>query len=161
MKTKIIQLIASLTCALMLMGGCSTTGLQQYATPANAQIASTMLCANTLMLAVSDAERANAANYLYSVAAAVRSLSGGKVPTADELSAAIKLFTPNGSKWVLLATNLTSIWGAIYPKLQGNSKLALQYLEAIASGAEDAARPFLGPQPYGTPIHAPTPGPRR
>lgn len=140
MKT-ILKLSTFITCAVLLMGGCAT--VEELATPENARTATTLLCVNAIQFSVEEGDRIEAANYVYAVAHAVRTLSGGKVPTQAELKAAIDLFTPDGTKWVTLATNISSIWGAIYPRISGNPAVALQYLEAIAGGCEDAAASFL------------------
>lgn len=123
--------------------GCAT--IKEVSTPANARTATTLVCSNAIMFGVQEADRIDAANHVYAVAHAVRTLSGGKVPTQAELKAVIDLFTPNDQRWLNLATNVSSIWGAFWPRLHGNPALALQYLEAIAGGAEDAAFSFLPP----------------
>lgn len=140
MKT-IHNLSILLLCAALTMGGCST--LKEFATPENARGAAALLCSNALALAVSDQDRTETANWIYSVAYAVRTLSGGKVPTPRELEDAIRVFTPSGSKWVNLATSLSGIWRVFYPRVSGNPAEALKYLEAIAAGAEDAAAGYL------------------
>lgn len=145
MKKLIAQFSLLITCAMLTMGGCAT--VKEYATPDNARTASALVCSNTIQFAVTEPDRIETANYVYAVAHAVRSLSGGKVPTPAELTAAIRVFTPNGGKWVTLGTNISSIYGALYPRIQGDPKLALQYLEAIAAGCEDAASSFLPPPP--------------
>jgi hypothetical protein len=147
--TKFIQFIAVIAACLFLQG-CSTTGT--YATPGNAEIASALVTQNALIF-VADNKRCNAAAYAYTVATAVRSLSGGTVPTPSVLAATIELFVPADPKWTVLATNLSGIYGALYPQIVGNPALALKYLEAIAAGVEHGAQPYLCVQPLGTPIH--------
>lgn len=136
---KIISII--LACAML--AGCAT--LKENATPANARIATTLVCQNAINYAVNTDDQVETANYIFAVAHAVRTLSGGKVPTPAELKAAIDVFTPNGQKWVNLAMNISSIYGAFYPQIVGNSALALEYLEAVAAGCEDAASSFIRP----------------
>ena len=140
MKT-LSQLSIVIACAMFSMGGCAT--VSEYATPANARTATALVCSNAIQFGVTTADQAETANYVYAVAHAVRSLSGGKVPTQAEMKAAIDSFTPDGGKYVTLATNISSIYGAFYPRIAGNSKVALTYLEAIAAGCEDAATSFL------------------
>lgn len=141
MKTIALPLIA----CLLFATGCAT--VREYSTPANIRTATTLVCVNAINFAVNEEDRTATVNYIYGVAHAVRTLSGGKVPTQAELKRVIDLFTPDGGKWVTLATNISSVWGAIYPRVQGNSALALQYLEAIAGGCEDAAKAFVPPKP--------------
>lgn len=67
------------------------------------------------------------------------------MPSPAQLDAAIKQFTPGSDKWEFIAQAISTVWANYYPQVKGNPKLALSYLEAIASGCEDAARPFIGP----------------
>jgi hypothetical protein len=144
MKKILAPLVVCLS-AFFLMGGCET--LKSYATPENARSAAALVCSNTITFAASDADRVETANYVYAVAHAVRTLSGGKVPTPAELRAAIQVFTPKADKWVQLQSGISIIYGGLYSKLNGNPRLAAQYLEAIAAGCEDAASSFLPPPP--------------
>jgi hypothetical protein len=148
MKT-LLKLSTIIVTALLMQGGCST--VQQYATPSNAQTATALICSGILASAVNPADRVGIANEIYSVAHAVRTLSGGHVPTQAEMQATIANFTPNGAKWSNIGTAIAGVWGGVYPQVQGNPKLALQYLEAIATGAEDAAAAYAV-HPTGTPI---------
>lgn len=137
-------IIAPLLAVLILFQGCST--LQNYNTPTAAGTAAALVTANALVF-VSDANRAQVANYVYGIAQGVRTLSGGQVPTVAEFQAMVAAFTKNApdAKWATLGTSLAAIWGGIYPNVQGNPKVALQYLEAIAEGCETAAKPYLAP----------------
>lgn len=144
MKT-IRNLSVLIVCASLTIGGCAT--VREYTTPENARTAAALLCANTLRLALTPEDRVQTANYIYATAHAVRTLSGGNVPTPAEFEAAIRVFTPNASKWTELANNLAAIYGALYPRIKGNSKVALDYLEAVAAGCEDAALSFMPPKP--------------
>lgn len=146
MKTTIS--ISTLICAAMLfMGGCSTTGnLQSYITPANTRVATALVCSNTLTFAVSDADRVQVANYVYSIAQGIRTLAGGKIPTTQELQDTISMFSPGAAKYATLGTAIGAIYGGIFGQLKGNSLLAAQYLEALAGGCEDAAKAFLPPK---------------
>lgn len=136
---KIISILIS--CAMLSLSGCAT--IQEHATPVNARIATALVCTNAIQYAVTLEDREKTAAYIYAVAHAIRTLSGGKVPTQLEVKQAIDVFTPDGGKWVTLATNISSIWGAFYPKVAGNPALALAYLENIAAGAEDSASAFM------------------
>lgn len=142
------QLSLVIAVSFISMGGCQT--LKDYATPANARIAASLVCTNTLTFAVNSEDQAEVANYIYSVAQAVRTLSGGKVPTRDELQRTINLFTPGAGKWATLSTNIAGIYGGVFIQIKGDPKLALEYLEALAAGCEDAAQPFLKPSPTPT-----------
>jgi len=137
-------IISLLAVTALVFTGCAT--LQPYATPDNARSAAALVCSNTITFAVNAADRVETANYVYSVAHAVRTLAGGKVPTPAELRAAIQVFTPNGAnKWVQLQSGLSIVYGGLYSKLNGNPKIAAEYLEAIAAGCEDAASTWIAP----------------
>lgn len=136
----------TIACLLILaLCGCAT--VNDYATPSSVRTATALACSNTIMFGVAEADRIEAAQYVFAVARAIRSLAGGNVPTAAELKAAIHAFTPADGKWTILATNIASIYAAIYPRIQGNGALALEYLEAVAAGCEDAASAFLPSSP--------------
>lgn len=138
MKTKHILTVITLT--EFALTGCET--LKTVATPSNARIATAIACSNTLNFAVSNADRVEVANYIYGIAHGIRTLSGGKVPTPDELKQTVNLFTPNASRWVYLGTSISSVYGGIYAQVKGNPKVALDYLEAIAAGCEDAVEAY-------------------
>lgn len=138
---KRILLAALIAGCLCFASACAT--IQQNATPATAQTAAYLVCSNTIQLGAAEAERVAAANYVYAVAHAVRTLSGGNPPSPAELKTTLETFIPNGGKWSTLGVNVSSIWGAIYPRVGGNPKLSLDYLEAIARGCEEAAATFL------------------
>lgn len=150
---KLAQILCITCAALLLQGGCATTDVQGILTPANAHIAASLVCSNTLAFAVSDADRVATANYIYAVAHGVRTLSGGKVPTPAELKQTVDLFSPDAGKYVQLASGLQIIYGGLYSRITGNPKLALAYLEAIAAGCEEAAAAWV----HATPTPVPTP----
>ena len=125
----------------VILTGCAT--FQSIATPGNVRIAAALVCANTLNFAVSDADRVEVANYLYAVAHGIRTLSGGKVPTPDELKATVSQFTAKSGRWVSLGVSISQVYGGIFAQIKGNPKIALDYLEALAAGCEDAAEPYL------------------
>lgn len=143
MKTPIF-ILAAIALGFSQMGGCATTS--SFINPPNARTATALVCTNALLFVKTDAERTATANYIYAVAQAVRSLSCGKVPTPDEMKAAINAFTPASQKYVVLATNIGSIYGAFYPQIISSAgdktKTALSYLENIAAGCEDAAAAY-------------------
>jgi len=150
MKIKLTQLIAIICACLLLQGGCAST--QQFVTTDNARTATSLVCSGILIEMKDPVRQQAAAKYVYSVATAVRTLSGGNVPTPEELNTVIRQFTPASSNWAFIAQAIGAVWANYYPQVKGNPKLALQYLEAIASGCETAARPFIGPGFIGPPI---------
>jgi hypothetical protein len=135
-KTQILLL--ALCVALV---SCQT--LQDYATPENARTAAALACSNALTWGVAQADQVKVAGQIFSAAHAVRTLAGGHVPTVTELQSTLEMYLPNSGRYATLVTNLSGIYGGLFSRLQGNSKLAAEYLEAIAAGCEDSATPFL------------------
>lgn len=146
---KRIQIISLLAASFMLFG-CKT---ETYVTPANAKTSAFVACSGVLNLAVQPADRPVVSAYIYSVAHGIRSLAGGTVPTPEELKMTVALFTKNAQvgQWASLGTGLQLIYSGIYGHLNGDSKLAAEYLENIAAGAEEAAKPFLTSTPTPAP----------
>lgn len=126
------------------LSGCANETVSNYVNPGNARIATALVCSNTLTFAVSDTDRAQVADYIYSIAKGIRTLSGGKVPTTGDVEHAVGLFSPGNSKrWASLGTSIAGVYGGVFAQIKGNPKLALEYLEAIAGGCEDAAAQFV------------------
>jgi hypothetical protein len=150
--------LPTLILILALLGACkpgqTNPTAQVIITPANARIAATIACTSTLTFAVKPADQPMVAAYIYSVAQAVRSLAGGTVPSPDQLTATISLFTKNASvgQWVNLSVAIQQIYSGLYSNLQGDPKLAAAYLEAIAAGCEDSAAPYVA---HATPTPTP------
>jgi hypothetical protein len=138
-----MKTILSLFTTLALVS-CAGINIKQYETPANARIATSLICTNVINFAIAPADRADVARDLYAAASVFNQFSAGHIPTPEELRAAIQLVTPNhADEWITLTTNICGIWSAIYPSIQGNSALALQYLQSISMGCQDAASSFL------------------
>lgn len=138
-----MKIILSLLTALVLVS-CAGINIKQYETPANARIGTALVCSNVINFAVAPSDRADVARDLYAAASVFNQFSAGHIPTPAELQAAIKLVTPaHADEWVALTANICGIWAAIYPNIQGNSALALAYLQAIAAGCQDSASSFL------------------
>lgn len=127
---------------LFLFGaqGCST--VQNFETSEALPFvrpAVSLACTGVLNLALDGQDRIDKANMVYAVAHAVRSLSGGKVPTPSELADVIDLWMPDKSHWSKLSTTISGVYSGAFSKLQGNPLLAVQILEQIALGCEESA----------------------
>jgi hypothetical protein len=144
------RLILSLTAVSLI--GCASVQNSGYATPDNAKIAATLVCNATLTFGIKPADQNKVANYIYGIAHGLRSFASGTVPSPDEISATVALFTKNTNvgQWASLGTSIQSIYAGLYANLKGNPKLAAQYLEAIAEGCENAAYPYTNPHPTPT-----------
>lgn len=145
--------------AFLTIGGCVTT--KDLATPANAQIAAQFAASKAIQYAVSPKDKAEVANYLCAVAVGLRSLaSNNGVPTPELVNATIKTYLKPGSKWISLANDLASAYLVVYPTLHGKPGDAWKYLEAIAVGCEEGAKPWIGyiGPPITKPGRTPWPG---
>jgi len=93
-------------------------------------------------------EQLTVAKYIYGIAHGLRTLTGGSIPTADQVKEMIAQFSSNADvgKWATLGTSIAALWGGVYPYFGGDTKLALQYLEALAAGLEACAAPYLQPK---------------
>jgi len=145
-----VAFLSALAFALVAQG-CSTprdtevdTTPPSSATPVDKYLpairsAASLVSSAVLNIAVSDSDRIGKANYIYAVAKATRTLAGGSVPSQADLRSTIELWVPDKQHWSALATSLSFLYGGVYAQVKGDPKLALQVLEALAGGAEDAA----------------------
>jgi len=88
-------------------------------------------------------ERQEVANYMYAIAHGIRSLSGGKVPSVEEIQSTIIVFGGKKSQFASLAKVVSGFYEGYYAKVKGDPKLALQVLESLARGCENAATSIL------------------
>ncbi|REK56949.1 MAG: hypothetical protein DWQ49_09585 [Bacteroidetes bacterium] len=92
----------------------------------------------------SEADRAAKAKHIFHVARSIRSLSGGKAPSPEEMMENIRLYAPDKEHWWKLSLQLGRVYEDAYKEIHNeNAKVVLDVLEAIATGCEDAARPFI------------------
>lgn len=99
-------------------------------------------CSITLSFAVSDKDRVDKANIVYSIAHAIRTLSGGEV-TPEALRGVIVLWAPDKAHWADLADSIKDSYAIVYTRyLKGNVYLTAKFLEALALGCEAAANTY-------------------
>lgn len=133
---KILHLLILLP---VLFNGCATTPSVSFITTVSAQ-------ANTVALNLAlnnPAERKQIASYEFAAASAARSLSGGQVLTPDEFNEYVSSFFPEAATYADLAVVITGVYSTYYPQIQGDPKLALDVLEAIATGVEQSAKAIM------------------
>ena len=126
-----------------------TPGAGTFVTPANVQTAATLATSNALAFVNPEDQKEIAAD-TYSAAHALRTLSGGQAPTVEQVQATLTQFGGPTLKpgYRLLVGNLSALYSSFYPALvahgdaAANAK-ALAYLEALATGAENGAAPYL------------------
>ena len=98
-----------------------------------------------LNFAIKDAtERTTVANQIWAASQAVYSLTNGQVPTVQQLQTAILSFggSQTDANYANFASSITAIYASYYNKLSGNGQLAVQVLNALASGAQTGASTF-------------------
>ncbi len=129
--------------------GCATTQQDVHDSLPIITSATEIASGVVLQFAVKDtATRQEIAAQMYGVASAVRTLSGGAVPSVEQFKATILSFTPKYPHWVDLSASLSSVYATYFVQIKGDPKLALEVLEAIARGVENgAARMAPQPQP--------------
>jgi len=146
MKKIIISLILS---SSILFSGCVTTGTstaQGTIDQINPYLVTGASVAASAALAfgVSDSDRVIKAKSLYGMAAGLRSLSGGTVPTAEELKNTLNSFAiSDGEVYANMAQSISNLYAKEFSKIQGDPKAALDVIEALAEGIEQGAAPFL------------------
>jgi hypothetical protein len=142
--------------------GCSTPSNGVIQTQADVTAAlpyirpgAAVACSAVLALAVSNQDRADVAGDIYAIGSVIYSLSGGQSVTPAQLQAAIAQVAPKSPEFGILATTIEGIYAGLYPQITGDPKLALQVLNDLAGGCDDAASAYIA-----TPIPAtPTPPP--
>lgn len=150
-KIKIASLSLILTVAFAGMGGCDKSKIEAIASPANVRIAAAISCGNVLNFAYNGADRAKAADILWGIAHGVRTTSGGRLLSPEEFKATIAPYSSNVAKWEFLNNSIAGIYGGVYPLIKQNTGRALEYIEAIAAGIEDAANLFKTQTPSPSP----------
>jgi hypothetical protein len=132
--------------------GCATTGTNskidaaqtvQNALPYIAP-AVTLTCTVVLDQAISPSDRVEKARMINHVAAIVESLTGGAAPTPAQLQKALTDYLPvEKTHWVNYVTSIKDLYTAQFVKLDGNTKLAVDILNAIAKGCKDATSNYV------------------
>lgn len=105
-----------------------------------------LACGAALQLAVSDGDRRDVANMIFSISDAVDTLSDGTAPTPEEFTAKINaLGIGSAEKYAGIASAIGGVWTKFYASLSGDPALAVQVMQRISAGCCDAARPYLVP----------------
>ena len=164
--------MAGLTCLILTLTGCGTTGSSTTTTggtgnaPAQGSAPATAVIEAALPLirtgaavatgAVLDfgvqqsSTRTRLANEMYAAANAVYSLSGGMFPAPAQFESSILAFggSQTDASYAQFSTAIGSLYAAYYPKLvMGDTKTATDLLNAIAGGIEDATAAYVTTPP--------------
>lgn len=103
----------------------------------------TLACTAVLEAAVSPEDKQEKAKMIHDVAKVVRSLSGGSVPTVQQLDEAIANFLPEKTHWTNFANSLSDVYQNLFRQIGGDPALALKVLNAIADGCVAATEGYL------------------
>lgn len=103
----------------------------------------TLACTVVLEQALSPEDRAEKAKMINHVATVVESLTRGKTPTPEELKNALSDYLPQEkTHWVVYVNAVKDIYAGQFLRLNGDAKLAVDVLNAIAKGCKDATASY-------------------
>lgn len=104
----------------------------------------TLACTVVLEQAVSPEDRVEKAKMINHVATIVESLTRGSTPTPDQLQKALTDYLPTEkTHWVKYITVVKDIYAAQFAKLNGDAKLGIDVLNAIAKGCKTATDEYV------------------
>jgi predicted thioredoxin/glutaredoxin len=136
----------------LVIAGCATTGtdgkIDAAQTVENAlpyiAPAVTLTCTVVLNQALSPADRVEKAKMINHVAAIVEGLTAGATPTPEQLQRALTDYLPvEKTHWVNYVTSIKDLYAAQFGKINGNAKLTIDVLNAIAKGCKDATANYV------------------
>lgn len=131
-------------CGSLLLSSCASVRMGTQTSLPYLRPSVSLVCGAVLNISINDpADRKEKAKWICGVAKGIRTLSTGIVPSVDEVRALIELWTPDKNHWSELSVSITAVYASIYPQIKDDPKLALQVLEQIALGCEDASIPYL------------------
>ena len=140
-----------------LVAGCATTNTGSDAsvggtTPKQAvenalpyiAPAVTLACTVVLEQAVSADDRTEKARMINNVATIVEGLTNGNTPTPDQLQKALTDYLPQDkTHWAKYVVVVKDIYAAQFAKLNGDAKLGVDVLNAIAKGCKTATDEYV------------------
>lgn len=104
----------------------------------------TLACTVVLEQAVSADDRVEKAKMINNVATIVESLTRGATPTPDQLQKALVDYLPQEkTHWAKYVNVVKDIYAAQFAKLDGDSKLGIDVLNAIAKGCKTATDGYV------------------
>ena len=159
---------AGLTCLILSLTACGTTGSSTSSTTGTVAATSTpSATASTVIEAAlplirtgasvatgavldfavkQSGTRTRLANEMYAAANAVYALSGGAFPAPAQFESSILAFggSQADASYAQFSTAIAGLYAAYYPKLiTGDTKTATDLLNAIAGGIEDATQAYV------------------
>jgi hypothetical protein len=104
----------------------------------------TLACTVVLEQAVSGDDRVEKAKMINNVATIVESLTNGNTPTPDQLQKALTDYLPQDkTHWAKYVIVVKDIYAAQFAKLNGDAKLGVDVLNAIAKGCKTATDEYV------------------
>jgi len=104
----------------------------------------TLACTVVLEQALSPEDRAEKAKMINNVATIVESLTRGSTPTPDQLQKALTDYLPaEKTHWSKYVAALKDIYAAQFARLDGDAKLGIDVLNAIAKGCKTATEEYV------------------
>ena len=104
----------------------------------------TLACTVVLEQAVSGDDRVEKAKMINNVATIVESLTNGNTPTPDQLQKALTDYLPQEkTHWAKYIVVVKDIYAAQFTKLNGDAKLGVDVLNAIAKGCKTATEQYV------------------
>lgn len=104
----------------------------------------TLACTVVLEQAVSADDRAEKARMINHVATIVEGLTSGTTPTPDQLQKALLDYLPaEKTHWAKYISVVKDIYAAQFAKLNGDAKLGVDVLNAIAKGCKTATDEYV------------------
>jgi len=104
----------------------------------------TLACTVVLEQAVSPEDRVEKAKMINQVATIVEGLTRGATPTPDQLQKALLDYLPaEKTHWAKYITVVKDIYAAQFAKLDGDAKLGVDVLNAIAKGCKTATDGYV------------------
>jgi len=104
----------------------------------------TLACTVVLEQAISSEDRVEKAKMINQVATIVESLTRGATPTPDQLQKALLDYLPaEKTHWAKYILVVKDIYAAQFSKLDGDAKLGIDVLNAIAKGCKTATDGYV------------------
>jgi uncharacterized iron-regulated protein len=104
----------------------------------------TLACTVVLEQALSTDDRIEKAKLINHVATVVEALTQGATPTPDQLQKALTDYLPaDKTHWTKYVVALKDIYAAQFTKLNGDAKLGVDVLNAIARGCKTATDEYV------------------
>jgi hypothetical protein len=94
-------------------------------------------------IATNGSDRVKKAQIVYNIAVVVEALSRGASLTPEQFEALLSESMPKKEQWASFAVSISSVYSSVYYRVNGDAKIALDTLAAIAAGLKKSAKPYL------------------